>query len=154
VPHSHDADASAAEQALRDAALRVTAPRVATLEAVRAHAHADTETVIRSVRERLPAVSHQAVYDSLHALTEAGLMRRIQPHGLVARYEARVGDNHHHLVCRSCDLIIDVACVHGEAPCMAPADPRGFVIDEAELIFWGLCPDCRARASEPLPTAS
>ncbi|WP_309068141.1 Fur family transcriptional regulator [Microbacterium sp.] len=142
----HEASASHAEQALRAAALRVTSPRVATLEAVHRHAHADTDTVIRAVREQLPAVSHQAVYDSLHALTEAGLVRRIQPHGLVARYESRVGDNHHHLVCRSCDLIVDVACQHGAAPCMMPADPRGFAIDEAELIFWGLCPDCQAAA--------
>ncbi|GAA1734704.1 Fur family transcriptional regulator [Microbacterium paludicola] len=153
MTHSPDAHASGVEQALRAAALRVTAPRVATLDAVGRHAHADTDTVIRAVREQLPAVSHQAVYDSLHALTEAGLVRRIQPHGMVARYESRVGDNHHHLVCRSCDLIVDVACQHGAAPCMMPADPRGFAVDEAELIFWGLCPDCQARTSEA-PVAS
>lgn len=149
VPDTPDAHAAAAERALRTASLRVTGPRVATLDAVRAHAHADTDTVIRAVREQLPAVSHQAVYDSLATLTQAGLVRRIQPHGMVARYESRVGDNHHHLVCRSCDLIVDVECVHGQAPCIEPADPRGFAIDEAELIFWGLCPECRARADAP-----
>ncbi|MER7796544.1 Fur family transcriptional regulator [Microbacterium sp. NPDC096154] len=154
MTQSHDTPHSDVERALRGASLRVTAPRVATLEAVGRHPHADTETIIRAVREHVPTVSHQAVYDSLHALTEADLVRRIQPHGLVARYESRVGDNHHHLVCRSCDLIVDVACVHGEAPCMAPADPHGFAIDEAELIFWGLCPDCQAQASLPGPPAS
>lgn len=151
MTHPHDAHPSGVEPALRAAGLRVTAPRVTTLEAVREHAHADTDTVIRAVREQLPAVSHQAVYDSLHALTEAGLLRRIQPHGHVARYESRVGDNHHHLVCRSCDRIVDVACQHGAAPCMMPADPRGFAIDEAELIFWGICPDCQAASA---PAAS
>ncbi|GAA3655419.1 Fur family transcriptional regulator [Microbacterium marinilacus] len=144
MTHSHDAHPAGAEQALRGASLRVTAPRLATLEAVRHLAHADTDTVIRTVREQLPAVSHQAVYDSLAALSEAGLVRRIQPHGMVARYESRVGDNHHHLVCRECGLIIDIPCVHGAAPCMQPDDAHGFAIDEAELIFWGLCASCRA----------
>ena len=136
-----------AEQLLRAAALRVTGPRVATLQAVRGNAHADTESVIRAAREQLPSVSHQAVYDSLAALTEAGIVRRIQPSGRVALYESRVGDNHHHLVCRSCGLVVDVACVHGTAPCMAPNDDAGFSIDEAEVIFWGLCADCRPSAA-------
>lgn len=147
MTHTHDEHPSGAEQLLRAAALRVTGPRVATLRAVRDHAHADTETVIRAVREQLPAVSHQAVYDSLAALTEAGIVRRIQPSGSVALYESRVGDNHHHLVCRSCGLVVDVACEHGTAPCMAPSDDAGFVIDEAEVIFWGLCADCRPAAA-------
>ncbi|GAB3284361.1 transcriptional repressor [Microbacterium sp. MEC084] len=136
------------EEALRAASLRVTAPRLATLEAVQTAAHADTDTVIRVVREKLPAVSHQAVYDSLHALTRAGLVRRIQPHGMVARYESRVGDNHHHLVCRSCGLIVDVDCAVGSAPCAVPADDHGFAIDEAEFIFWGLCASCQAAPPE------
>ena len=128
--------------ALRQTSLRVTKQRVAVLEAVREHPHADTDTVIRSVRESLPAVSHQAVYDSLHTLTEVGLVRCIQPSGSVARYERRIGDNHHHLVCRSCNLIVDVDCVVGQAPCLSPSQDAGFLIEQAEVTFWGLCPDC------------
>jgi Fur family ferric uptake transcriptional regulator len=133
------------ERMLRGASLRVTRPRLAVLDAVHTHAHADTETLIGAVRTALPAVSHQAVYDSLHTLTDAGLMRRIQPIGSVARYEARVGDNHHHAVCRSCGVIVDVDCAVGEAPCLAPTDDHGFAIDEAEVIYWGLCQDCRVK---------
>nr|WP_089303015.1 Fur family transcriptional regulator [Haloechinothrix alba] len=129
-------------QMLRGAALRVTRPRVAVLSAVHAHPHADTDSIISAVRKDLPEVSHQAVYDSLHTLTAAGLVRRIQPRGSVARYESRVGDNHHHVVCRSCGLIADVDCVVGEAPCLTGSDDHGFAIDEAEVIYWGLCPDC------------
>ena len=127
---------------LRGAALRVTRPRVAVLSAVHALAHADTHAIIGSVRGDLPEVSHQAVYDSLQALTAAGLVRRIQPSGSVARYDGRVGDNHHHVVCRSCGRIADVDCAVGEAPCLAASDDRGFSIDEAEVVYWGLCPDC------------
>jgi len=97
------------------------------------------------VRESLGEVSHQAVYDVLRALTGAGLLRRIQPSGSVARYEARVGDNHHHIVCRGCGAIADVDCAVGERPCLSPGDAQGFVLDEAEVTFWGLCPDCQAR---------
>lgn len=127
---------------LRDASLRVTRPRVAVLSAVHAHPHADTETVIRAVRTDLPDVSHQTVYDALNALTAAGLVRRIQPSGSVARYESRVGDNHHHVVCRTCGVIADVDCAAGEAPCLTASDDLGFKIDEAEVIYWGVCPDC------------
>nr|WP_211342860.1 Fur family transcriptional regulator [Actinomadura pelletieri] len=127
---------------LRGAALRVTRPRLAVLEAVHAHPHADTESLIGAVREDLPKVSHQAVYDSLRALTAAGLVRRIQPAGFVARYEARVGDNHHHVVCRSCGTIADADCAVGEAPCLTASDDGGFTIDEAEVVYWGLCPGC------------
>lgn len=127
---------------LREASLRVTRPRVAVLGAVSRHPHADTDSVIRAVRAELPEVSHQTVYDSLNALTAAGLVRRIQPSGSVARYESRVGDNHHHIVCRSCGVIADVDCAVGEAPCLTAADDLGFAIDEAEVIYWGLCPDC------------
>ncbi|WP_102144281.1 Fur family transcriptional regulator [Mycobacterium hubeiense] len=132
-----------AEQ-LRSADLRVTRPRVAVLEAVYAHPHADTETILDAVRAGLPDVSRQAVYDVLHALTAAGLVRRIQPSGSVARYESRVGDNHHHLVCRTCGTIADVDCAVGEAPCLTASDHNGFEVDEAEVIYWGLCPDCAA----------
>jgi Fur family ferric uptake transcriptional regulator len=130
------------EQMLRGAALRVTRPRVTVLSAVHAHPHADTDTIIGLVRRELPTVSHQAVYDSLHTLTVTGLVRRIQPSGSVARYESRVGDNHHHVVCRSCGDIADVDCAVGDAPCLTPSNDHGFFIDEAEVIYWGLCPDC------------
>jgi len=137
---------------LRTAGLRVTRPRVAVLEAVHDHPHADTESIYLAVRAKLPAVSRQAVYDVLHALTATGLARRIQPPGSVARYEARVGDNHHHLVCRSCGSVADIDCAVGAAPCLTPADPGGvldgFLLDEAEVIYWGVCPDC-AR-TEPI----
>jgi Fe2+ or Zn2+ uptake regulation protein len=130
------------EQLLRDADLRVTQPRLAVLEAVAGHPHADTDTLIGAVRRDLPSVSHQAVYDVLRALTTAGLVRRIQPSGSVARYESRVGDNHHHVVCRSCGDIADVDCAVGETPCLHASDDHGFTIDEAEVIYWGLCPAC------------
>jgi Fur family ferric uptake transcriptional regulator len=136
------------QQMLRGATLRVTRPRVAVLTAVHAHPHADTDSIIRAVRADLPDVSHQAVYDSLSTLTTAGLVRKIQPSGSVARYESRVGDNHHHVVCRSCGVIADVDCAVGEAPCLIASDDdgslAGFSIDEAEVIYWGLCPDCAA----------
>lgn len=127
---------------LRSADLRVTRPRLAVLAAVRAHPHADTDAIFGAVRKALPEVSRQAVYDVLAALTGAGLIRRIQPSGSVARYESRVGDNHHHIVCRACGAIGDVDCAVGTVPCLTPADDNGFVVDEAEVIYWGLCPDC------------
>jgi Fur family transcriptional regulator, stress-responsive regulator len=131
-------------QQLRGVGLRVTRPRLAVLTAVSELPHADTDALIGAVRRDLPDVSHQAVYDSLRALTEAGLVRRIQPRGSVARYESRVGDNHHHVVCRSCGVIADVDCAVGEAPCLVASDAGGFVIDEAEVVYWGLCPACTA----------
>ncbi|MFC3999040.1 Fur family transcriptional regulator [Nocardiopsis sediminis] len=130
------------ERMLREVALRVTAPRMAVLSVVHDHPHADTESIIGFVRERLGAVSHQAVYDVLKALTIAGLVRRIQPRGSVARYETRVGDNHHHVVCRSCEAIADIDCAVGHAPCLTASGDHGFSIDEAEVVYWGLCPDC------------
>lgn len=121
------------------------------MEAVHAHPHADTDTIFSAVRLGLPDVSRQAVYDVLNALTAAGLMRRIQPSGLVARYESRVGDNHHHVVCRSCGVIADVDCAVGDTPCLTPSDDDnvldGFVLDEAEVIYWGFCPDCSSTDS-------
>jgi Fur family ferric uptake transcriptional regulator len=131
-------------QLLRGAGLRVTRPRVAVLGAVHSHPHADTESIIGAVRGDLPEVSHQAVYDSLHTLTAAGLVRRIQPTGSVARYESRVDDNHHHVVCRSCGAIADVDCAVGHTPCLTASDDSGFTIDEAEVVYWGLCPTCTA----------
>lgn len=132
------------ETLLRGSGLRVTRPRLAVLAALRDHPHADTESVIARVRDDLGRVSHQAVYDVLRALTDAGLLRRIQPAGSVARYEVRVGDNHHHLVCRTCGVITDVECAVGEAPCLTAADDHGFVIDQAEVVYWGTCPGCAA----------
>lgn len=130
------------ERMLRGASLRVTRPRVAVLTAVRDHPHADTDSIIGAVRTELGEVSHQAIYDVLRALTAAGLVRRIQPSGSVARYESRVGDNHHHVVCRTCGAIADVDCAVGPAPCLTASNDQGFVIEEAEVIYWGRCPDC------------
>ncbi|GFM19134.1 MULTISPECIES: Fur family transcriptional regulator [Mycobacteriaceae] len=134
---------------LRNAELRVTRPRLAVLAAVAEHPHADTDTIVGVVRQALPEVSRQTVYDVLAALTGVGLLRKIQPSGSPARYESRVGDNHHHMVCRSCGVIADVDCAVGEAPCLIPSDPagalEGFVVDEAEVVYWGICPACAAR---------
>ena len=131
-----------AEGLLRDVGLRVTRPRLAVLTAVHERPHADTETVLADVRAEFGAVSHQAVYDVLRALTDAGLVRRIQPAGSVARYEARVGDNHHHVICRACRAIADVDCAVGTTPCLTASDDNGFSIDEAEVVYWGWCPTC------------
>ena len=130
------------EQSLRGAALRVTRPRLAVLTAVHQHPHADTDSLIRVVRDALGEVSHQAVYDVLRALTAAGLVRRIEPSHSVARYESRVADNHHHVVCRSCGAIADVDCAVDETPCLTASNDHGFSIDEAEVTYWGRCPDC------------
>jgi Fur family ferric uptake transcriptional regulator len=146
------------EGMLRGAELRVTRPRVAVLTAVHDHPHADTGALIEAVRDDLGDVSPQAVYDVLRALTDAGLLRRIEPAGSVARYESRVGDNHHHIICRSCGAIADVDCAVGETPCLTASETHGFTIDEAEVIYWGLCPGCadapdtsshRANGKEP-----
>ncbi|MBU3750621.1 MAG: transcriptional repressor [Mycobacterium sp.] len=132
---------------LQAADLRVTRPRLAVLEAVHAHPHADTDTILGAVRQEHPEVSRQAVYDVLAALTAVGLIRRIQPSGSVARYESRVGDNHHHVVCRSCGSIGDVDCAVGEVACLTPLDDNGFTVDEAEVIYWGYCPACTTGMS-------
>ena len=134
------------EDLLRGAALRVTRPRVAVLTAVYEHPHADTDHIIGAARSEIGDVSHQAVYDVLRALTTAGLIRRIEPAGSVARYESRVADNHHHLVCRSCGTVADVDCAVGTTPCLTASDDHGFAIDEAEVTFWGLCPACSTAA--------
>ncbi|WP_371557384.1 transcriptional repressor [Streptomyces longwoodensis] len=127
---------------LRGAGLRVTAARVALLETVRKGDHLGAEAIAAGVRERVGHISVQAVYEALHALTTAGLIRRIEPAGSPARFEGRVGDNHHHLLCRACGAVADVDCAVGDAPCLTAADDHGFSIDEAEVIYWGLCPDC------------
>jgi Fur family ferric uptake transcriptional regulator len=137
------------EQMLRAASLRVTRPRLAVLGAVHEHPHSDTDAVLAAARSRLGTVSHQAVYDVLRVLSDAGLVRRIQPPGSVARYEARVGDNHHHLVCRECGAIVDVDCAVGESPCLTPSDDHGYAVEEAEVVYRGRCPDCTARTPEP-----
>ena len=137
------------ENMVRAAGLRVTRPRVAVLTAVYDNPHTDTDTVIGLVRNDLGAVSHQAVYDVLRALTTAGLVRRIEPAGSVARYESRVGDNHHHVVCRSCGRIADVDCAVDSTPCLTASNDHGFAIDEAEVIYWGQCPQCQTRSDRP-----
>ncbi|MGW4885132.1 transcriptional repressor [Streptomyces sp. TR1341] len=132
---------------LRGAGLRVTAARVALLETVRDGDHLGVEAIASGVRDRVGHISLQAVYEALHALTAAGLVRRIEPAGHPARFEGRVGDNHHHIVCRSCGAVVDVDCAVGEAPCLAAADDRGFAIDEAEVVYWGVCPNCSTGRS-------
>ncbi len=142
---------SDAEELLRAAGLRVTRPRVAVLEVLREGGHLGVDQITARVRERLQSVSTQAVYDVLAVLTRCGLARRIEPAGSPALYEARVGDNHHHIVCRSCGAIADVDCAVGQAPCLDPSATAGFQIDEAEVTFWGLCPDCASRPLDPDP---
>ena len=136
------------EDALRARGLRVTRPRLAVVAALERAPHADTDTVAELARDTLGAVSIQAVYDVLRVLTDAGLVRRIEPAGSPARYELRVGDNHHHVVCRSCGVIADVDCAVGHRPCLTGSDSHGFVIDEAEVTFWGLCPTCSTTRKE------
>ncbi|MFD6155820.1 Fur family transcriptional regulator [Nocardia sp. NPDC060256] len=140
--HTNHTDAQAQ---LRAAGLRVTAPRIAVLDAVAAAPHTDADRVAATVRRSLGSVSTQAVYDVLRACVNAGLLRRIEPAGSAALYETRAGDNHHHLVCRSCGTVVDIDCAVGSAPCLAPGDDHGFAIDEAEVVFWGLCPTCRTQ---------
>ncbi|MDN5895298.1 MAG: transcriptional repressor [Nocardioides sp.] len=130
---------------LREKSLRVTRPRVAVLTALADHPHADADVVSRAARDALGSVSTQAIYDVLRVLTASGLVRRIEPAGSPARYEIRVGDNHHHIVCRACGDIADVDCAVGATPCLTASDSHGFVIDEAEVTYWGTCPGCAAN---------
>jgi Fur family ferric uptake transcriptional regulator len=133
---------------LRGVGLRVTAARVALLETVRSGDHLGVEAIATRVRDRVGHISLQAVYEALHALTAAGLIRRIEPAGSPARFEGRIGDNHHHVVCRSCGVVADVDCATGQAPCLTASEDHGFAIDEAEVIYWGVCPECSiARSS-------
>ena len=148
----------AAEQSvaarLRAAGHRVTEGRLAVYEAAAAPGHHGVPAIARAARSQLGEVSTQAVYDALGILVDKGVLRRIQPAGSSARYEDRVGDNHHHLVCRTCDAVDDVDCTHGRAPCLTPSTSSGFVVDEAEVTFWGLCPACQpnTRGDHPCPT--
>jgi Fe2+ or Zn2+ uptake regulation protein len=131
------------ERELRGAGLRVTGGRVALLEALHSRPHSDAETLFRSLRETLPGTSIQSVHNVLGDLTEAGIIRRIEPAGSPARYERRIGDNHHHLVCTSCGEIADVDCVVGQAPCLHPSNDAGYTVQAAEVTFWGLCSTCQ-----------
>ena len=139
---------TAREEQLRNAGLRVTRPRLSVLGVLAEHPHTDAETIASAARAVHPSISPQAVYGVLKALVGGGLARRIEPAGGPALYELRVGDNHHHLVCRSCGAVADVDCAVGAAPCLTPSDTAGFVVDEAEVVFWGLCRECRARTPE------
>jgi Fe2+ or Zn2+ uptake regulation protein len=132
-----------AEQMLRAAGLRVTRPRLAVLAALHDAPHSGADAVLTVVRRDVGPVSTQAVYDVLNVLAERNVVRRIQPAGSVARYELRIGDNHHHVVCRGCGVVSDIDCAVGEAPCLDTTDDRGFVIDEAEVTYWGICPACQ-----------
>lgn len=132
---------------LRRHGLRVTGNRLAVMAAVHAHPHTTADVVAQAVRTQHGSVSLQAVYDALRVLTEVGLVRPIQPAGSPVRYEARVGDNHHHLACRTCGEVTDVDCAVGYTPCLTASDDAGYVIDEAEVVYWGLCPACAAAAS-------
>ena len=136
------------EALLRRHGLQVTAQRLAVLRAVSEHSHGTTDDVYRVVRAGIGAVSRQAVYDALATFTDRGLLRRIEPAGSPARYETRTGDNHHHLICRTCDRVVDVDCAVGRAPCLTAADASGFEVDEAEVVYWGRCPDCLTREEE------
>lgn len=139
------------EHLLREAGLRVTQPRLTVYDVVSSVAkHRDAEFIVSAVQARNPKVSRQAVYDNLNTLVGAGLLRRIEPAGRPALYESRTGDNHHHVICRRCHLTVDVDCTTGHAPCLNPSDPHGFIIVEAEVVYWGLCPAC--QATEPTRT--
>ncbi|MCP2258034.1 Fur family transcriptional regulator, ferric uptake regulator [Streptoalloteichus tenebrarius] len=148
-PRDHADRVPDPRQRLRAVGLRVTAPRLAVLDWLAGHPHATADEVATAVRQRLGTVSTQAVYDVLNACTRVGLLRRIEPAGHPARFETRAGDNHHHLVCRQCGRTEDVDCVVGARPCLDPSDTAGFEVDEAEVLFWGLCPDCRSTGAAP-----
>jgi Fe2+ or Zn2+ uptake regulation protein len=139
MPHTVDA-----VELLRGAGLRLTRPRIAVVTALSRAPHSDVDRIASDVRADFGTVSTQAVYDVLRALTDAGLVRRIEPAGSPALFEMRVGDNHHHVVCRQCGAVADVDCAHGSAPCLTASDDHGFSIDEAEVTYWGTCPDCAA----------
>ncbi len=135
------------ERLLREHGVQVTAQRLAIMRSVTSHAHATADTLADDVRSVIGSISRQAVYDTLGVLVDKGLIRRIQPAGSAARYEDRVGDNHHHLICRGCGSMFDIDCAVGEVPCLTADDDHGFEIDEAEVIYWGHCPACRVASS-------
>jgi Fur family ferric uptake transcriptional regulator len=142
-----------AADALRSRGVHITAQRLAVLRAVESHAHCTADDVAGAVRDELGTISRQAVYDALGVLVDRGIVRRIEPAGSPARYERRVGDNHHHLICRGCGRTVDVDCTVGRAPCMRAKDAAGFEIDETEVIFWGTCPECLKRRKASAPKA-
>lgn len=155
ITHEHSADPASAEFLLRENGIRLTASRVAVLRAADENPHSTADSLAHAVRSRLGAVSTQAVYDALALFTKVGLLRRIEPAGSSARYETLVGDNHHHVVCRRCGALANVDCPTDSPPCLTPPQTHDFVIDEAEVIYWGLCPTCQqsdARDHEPLAT--
>ncbi len=143
--------ATDAAELLRERGIQVTAQRLAVLRAVSGQPHITADGVAEAVRAEIGAISLQSVYDALGVLVAEGLLRRIQPAGSPARFEDRVGDNHHHLICRVCGRLVDVDCAAGAAPCLAAADEQGYEIDEAEVAYWGRCPDCVAKAAAPSP---
>ncbi len=142
-------DATAPADLLRERGVQVTAQRLAVMQAAAALPHSTADVLADAVRSQIGAISKQAVYDSLALLVDKGLLRRIQPAGSPARYEDRVGDNHHHLICRDCGRVVDVDCAVGSRPCLTAADDAGFEIDEAEVVYWGRCPDCATGAATP-----
>ncbi|NNF51510.1 MAG: transcriptional repressor [Gammaproteobacteria bacterium] len=142
------------EQTLRQHGFQVTAQRIAILRALSSHPHATADELAADVRASIGSISRQAVYDTLGLMVDKGLIRRIQPSGFTARYEDRVNDNHHHLICRSCDSLVDIDCATGDTPCLSAGDDHGFVIDEAEVIYWGYCPACRGKAAPAKPGSS
>lgn len=135
---------------LKEKHLSLTSVRLAVLETLHEHPHSDAQTLFEHVRKRIPAATIQAVYNNLNTLTDAGILQEIKPKGQVSLYETRVGDNHHHVVCRGCGHIEDTDC-HGCAPCLVPADDHGFSVDRAEVIFWGLCPSCQDNTNKRQP---
>lgn len=155
TPSTRPADLRSLQPAdrLRQHGLQVTAQRLAVFRAIAAAPHATADEIAEAAREQIGAISRQTVYDALGVLVRNGLVRRIEPAGSSARYEDRVGDNHHHLACRGCGHLVDVDCQVGDAPCLTPADNADFVIDEAEVVYWGLCPDCQPDG-QPVPTAN
>jgi Fe2+ or Zn2+ uptake regulation protein len=150
VPSETSVDRSVdVDELLRRHGLQVTAQRLAVMRAVSERPHSTADDIANVVRAGIGAISRQAVYDALAALTDKGLLRRIQPAGSPARYEDRVGDNHHHLICRSCGQMVDVDCAVGDTPCLTAADDSGYEIDEAEVIYWGRCPECVVATPAP-----
>jgi Fe2+ or Zn2+ uptake regulation protein len=137
---------------LRQHGLQITPQRLAVLRVVAAHPHIAADSVAEAVKAEIGAISRQSVYNALGVLVEKGALRRIQPTGSPALFETRVGDNHHHLICRECGQVVDVDCAVGEAPCLQASDDRGYEIDEAEVVYWGRCPECQARAASAHPT--
>ncbi|MEM8619803.1 MAG: Fur family transcriptional regulator [Actinomycetota bacterium] len=148
---THDDDVGDDVRAvLRGHGLNVTAQRLAVLRAIAEHPHVTADTVAESVRSEIGTISRQAVYDALAVLADRGILRRIQPAGSAARYERRVGDNHHHLVCRGCGAMVDVDCAVGYTPCLTAANDHGYTIDEAEVVYWGHCPECQTAPGTDL----